>query len=217
MIRVSWYNPRKMRIRFEHEPREWNFVTIREITTRSEDSVSTVRPDAQYDTTRYEPWAIDLLLPPPLRCLSKSPKSAHAHTYKRQSPHAQYDTTRYEPWAMQCNRPTYGKPCTVRYDTMRTVSDRPTIHYIHVLYTPHSTYDPRFVLYFLGEYSMIRYKSRECRLQTEIFSSTPRGFSRYDPQFVLYFIGHNRIVLQILKSQTEQDTIWSDTYLWTWL
>jgi hypothetical protein len=46
---------------------------------------------------------------------------------------------------------------TVRYDKIRTASDRPTIQYTHVRQTPHSTYDPRFVLYFLREYSTVRY------------------------------------------------------------
>jgi hypothetical protein len=46
------------------------------------------------------------------------------------------------------------------YDAIRndmTRHDMPTMQYIHVRQSLHSTYDLRFVLYFLGEYSMVRY------------------------------------------------------------
>jgi hypothetical protein len=165
-----------MRIRFEHEPREWNLDMIRESTTRSEDSVSMVRPDAQYDTTRYEPRAIQYNRPRTVRSASNRPTMQWINV--RQTLHItydprfilyflgeystlRYDTTRYKPRAIQCN--TYGKPRTVRYDTIRydavrTASDRPTMQYMLVLQqTPHSTYNPIFVLYFLGEYSTVQY------------------------------------------------------------
>jgi hypothetical protein len=58
----------------------------------------------------------------------------------------QYDTTRYEPRAIG-----------LQY-----------IH-AHVRQTPHSTFDPRFVLYFLGEYSTVRYDT-----------------TRYEPRVIQY-------------------------------
>jgi hypothetical protein len=75
------YNLGKMRIRSEHELREWNLDTIHESRTWSEDSVSTVRPDAQYITTWYELQTIQYNRP----------------TYGNP---AQYNTTRYEPRAI---------------------------------------------------------------------------------------------------------------------
>jgi hypothetical protein len=128
-----------MRIWSENEPREWNIYTIRESTTRSEDSVRTVRADAQYDTTRYEPLAI------------------------------------------QYNRPTYSKPRTVWYDMIQTASDRPTMQYIHVRPTLHSTDDLRFVLYFIGEYSTVRYEPRAMQFNTYGKPRTVRyDMIRYD-------------------------------------
>jgi hypothetical protein len=44
----------KLRIRSEYESQEWNLDTIQESTMRSEDSVSTVRPDEQYYTLWYD-------------------------------------------------------------------------------------------------------------------------------------------------------------------
>jgi hypothetical protein len=58
---------------------------------------------------------------------------------------------------------------TIRYNTIWTVSDRPTMQYIHVRQTPHSTYNPWFVLYFLGEYSVVRYDT-----------------TRYEPRAIQY-------------------------------
>jgi hypothetical protein len=107
----------------------------------------------------------------------------------------EYSTIRHEPRAIQYN--TYGKLRKVQYDTIGTASDRPTIQYLHVQQTPHSTYDPRFILYFLGEYNMVRYgtirnnagcETERFYLRSARFSSTPRGFSWYDPRFVLYFL-----------------------------
>jgi hypothetical protein len=111
---------------------------------------------------------------------------------------------------------------TTRYDTIRTAGDRPTMQYIHVRQTPHSTYNLRFVLYFLGEYSTVWYEPRECRLQTEIFylrsaRSSARLFTIRSAVRTVISAWRNRIVDVTNWSRPNQDMTRSDTYLWNWL
>jgi hypothetical protein len=118
-----------MRIRSEYEPREWNLDTIQESTTRSEDSVSTVWPDTQYDTTRYEPKAIQ----------------HNTHTYSKHRT-VRYNTIRYELRAIVLQYNTYNHVHTIRifprgvqhgmiwYDTIRTTSKPCTVRYDTIWY-----------------------------------------------------------------------------------
>jgi hypothetical protein len=97
----------------------------------------------------------------------------------------------------------YGKPRTVRYEP-------------RAIGLQYNTYDPRFVVYFLGEYVTVRYDTNR-----ENAGCKPSDFI-YDPRYFLlcpevfhdtihgsYCIssGRNRIVLQILASQTDHAPI----------
>jgi hypothetical protein len=103
---------------------------------------------------------------------------------------------------------------TVRYDTIRTASDRPTIQYIHVRRTTHSTYDRGS--YCISSGSTVRYNTNRenavCKPRYFIYD--PRDFLLrpevfHDPIRGLYCVslGRNRIVLQILMSQTDHAPI----------
>jgi hypothetical protein len=78
---------------------------------------------------------------------------------------------------------------TVRYDT-NCERYRPPMQYIHAWQTPHSTSDPRFVLYFLGEYSTVRYDTNRERYNT-IHTANPAQYdttqydtTRYEPRVI---------------------------------
>jgi hypothetical protein len=95
---------------------------------------------------------------------------------------------------------------TMRYDTIWTTSDRPTIQYIHVRQTLHSTYDPRFVLYFFGEFSTERY-DMNCERYNTIYMANPAQYdtTRYEPrviglQYNTYMYGKPRTVHMIRGS-----------------
>jgi hypothetical protein len=98
---------------------------------------------AQYDTTRYEPRAIGL------QCKTYMyGKPCTVHTIRREYSTVRYNSIRYEPRVIQYIWQT--PHSTIWHDTIQHNMNRdmPTTQYIHVRQTPHSTYDPRFVLYF---------------------------------------------------------------------
>jgi hypothetical protein len=137
-----------MRIRSEHDPWEWNLDTIQESTTRSEDSVGTVRHDARYDMTRYKPRIIQY------------------STYSKPRT-IWYDTTRYEPRTIgqKYNTYMYCKPRTVH-----------TIHgsYGTIWYEPQECRLQIEIFYFTNR-EIIFYAPRFFTIRSAVRTAFPRG------------------------------------------
>jgi hypothetical protein len=101
----------------------------------------------------------------------------------------QYDTTRYKPRAIQYNRPTYGKPRTVR-STVRAVFPQ-GVQYVRCdTNCENAGCKPRYFIY----------DPRDFLLCPEVFRDTIRGS-------YCILSGRSRIVLHILTPQTDHAPI----------